>query len=106
MIVFLVSFVFAPEFFELLNDLVIFADLLIDGKQHGIERKHSKERGPGGLLPSGSYRQESSGKGWDSVGPGLDRGADSLVRVGREGDPGTAEGQHIQFAIGVMTPER
>jgi hypothetical protein len=44
MIVLLVSFVFAPEFFELLNDLVIFADLLVDGKQHGIEREHDSQQ--------------------------------------------------------------
>jgi len=41
MIVFLVSFVFRPEFLELLDNLIIFADLLMDRKQDGIDRKHS-----------------------------------------------------------------
>ena len=57
------------------------------------------------LLPSGSYRQENSGEGCYSVSPGLDRGPDGLVRVGREADPVTAEVQHIQFAVGIMAPD-
>ncbi|HUU75699.1 MAG TPA: hypothetical protein VMW63_06370, partial [Methanoregulaceae archaeon] len=48
----------------------------------------------------------SSGEGWDAVCPGLNGGADCLIRVGREGDPGTAEVQIVEFAIGIVTPER
>ncbi len=46
MIILLVGVVFGPELLELLNNLVIFADLLIDGKQHGIEREHDSQQDP------------------------------------------------------------
>jgi len=35
--------VFRPELFELLDDLIIFADLLVDDKQHGINREHNSQ---------------------------------------------------------------
>jgi len=127
MIALLVGFMFSPELFELLNNLVIFADLLIDGKQHGIEREYysqqnpyqfsfhngpphkdertTKERGPGGLLPSGSCRQANLSEGWDGVRPGLDCGADCFIRVRGEGDPVAAEVHEVQFAVGVVAPD-
>jgi hypothetical protein len=43
MILLLVAFVLVPEFFELLDDLIIFADLLVDDKQHGIDREHNSQ---------------------------------------------------------------
>jgi hypothetical protein len=46
MILLLALFMLVPEFFELLDDLIIFADLLLDGKQHGIERKHRGKHYP------------------------------------------------------------
>jgi hypothetical protein len=46
MIFLLALFVLVPEFLELLNDLIIFADLLIDGKQHGLERENGPENYP------------------------------------------------------------
>src|SRR5512139_162851 len=35
-----VGIVFGPEFFELLNNLVISANLLVDDKQHRVEGQH------------------------------------------------------------------
>ncbi|WP_423987929.1 hypothetical protein, partial [Methanoregula sp.] len=46
MVFLLVTFVFLSEFLELLDDLIVFADLLIDGKQHGIERDYSAKHYP------------------------------------------------------------
>jgi len=46
MIVILVTFVFRPEFLELLDDLIISADLLVDDKQHGIDREHNSQQNP------------------------------------------------------------
>jgi hypothetical protein len=38
--------VFRPEFLELLDDLIILADLPMDGKQHGIDREHDSQQNP------------------------------------------------------------
>jgi hypothetical protein len=46
MVSLLVTFMFRPEFLELLDDLIIFADLLMDGKKHGIEREHNSQKNP------------------------------------------------------------
>jgi ATP-dependent Clp protease ATP-binding subunit ClpA len=46
MVFFLVTFVFRPEFLELLDDLIIFADLLVDDKQHGIDREYNSQQNP------------------------------------------------------------
>jgi len=46
MIFLLALLMLVPEFLELLDDLIIFAYLLIDGKQHGIERKHGGKHYP------------------------------------------------------------
>jgi hypothetical protein len=46
MIVLFVGVVFCPEFFELLDNLIIFADLLVDGKQQGIEREYDSQQNP------------------------------------------------------------
>jgi len=46
MIVLLVILVFRPEFLKLLDDLIIFANLLMDGKQNGIQREHNSKKNP------------------------------------------------------------
>jgi hypothetical protein len=38
-----VMFMFLSESFELLNDLIIPADLLLDDKQQGIDREHGSQ---------------------------------------------------------------
>jgi hypothetical protein len=43
MIVLLVVFVLGAEFLELLDDFVISANLLVDGKQHGIDREYGSQ---------------------------------------------------------------
>ena len=122
--------VFGPEFFELLDNFIVPANLLVDDKQHRVEGQHdpeddsryfgfhngplqvpdertTKERGlyiwvssPPGLVVSGTLCE-----GRDGVRPGLDRCPDCLIRVGREGDPVTAEVQHVEFAVGIVAPE-
>jgi hypothetical protein len=42
----LVAIVFGTVFLELLDYLIILADLLVDGKQHGIEREHGSKHNP------------------------------------------------------------
>jgi hypothetical protein len=42
----LVMLVLVPEFLELLDYLILSADLLVDGKQQGIEREHYPDNNP------------------------------------------------------------
>jgi hypothetical protein len=129
MIVLFAGFVFSPELPELLNNLVISANLLVDDKQHGIKREHHSQHNPYhfGFHNGPLHRHERTTKerrilrespplrvlsfrvrlckGRDAVRPGLDRGTDGLIRVGREADPVTAEVHHEQFTVGIMTPE-
>jgi hypothetical protein len=46
MVSLLVTVVFRPEFLELLDDLIIFANLLVDGKKHGIQREDNSQQNP------------------------------------------------------------
>jgi len=39
-------FVFVLEFFELLDDLIVFANFLVDGKQQGIQREYGPKHNP------------------------------------------------------------
>jgi hypothetical protein len=42
----LVGIVFGPQFFKFLDNLIIPADLLVDGKQQGIDREHDTHQDP------------------------------------------------------------
>jgi len=46
MILLPVMFVFVLEFFELLDDLIVFSNFLVDGKQQGIQREHGPKHNP------------------------------------------------------------
>jgi len=46
MILLPVMVVFVLEFFELLDDLIVFTNFLVDGKQQGIQREHRPKHNP------------------------------------------------------------
>ena len=125
-----VGIVFCPEFFELLNNFIVPANLLVDDKQHRVEWAarlprmnsyfgfhngplHVPTRGPqrrGDCLGVPPLRVVSSlasvqaraGTVSAQVSTAVRIG---LIRIGGEGDLVTAEVQHVEFAVGIVAPE-